>query len=76
MAGVAGAEWTLAAASELMGGSYRQDKRIWRRYQDEGAAGPGDITPLVGFVTAAVIYAGRFPLATKPNSRKGGRLTG
>jgi len=39
MAGGAGAELTLAAASELMGGSHRQGKRIWRRYQDEGDAG-------------------------------------
>ena len=39
MAGVEEDEVTLAAASELMGVSYRQSKRIWRRYQDEGDAG-------------------------------------
>lgn len=38
MAGVA-EEVTLIAASGLMGLSYRQGKRIWRRYQDEGDAG-------------------------------------
>ena len=30
---------TLIAASSLLGVSYRQTKRIWRRYQDEGNAG-------------------------------------
>ncbi len=39
MAGVAEEEVTLIAASGLMGVSYRQSKRIWRRYQDEGDAG-------------------------------------
>jgi len=39
MAGVAEDELTLVAASELMGVSYRQGKRIWRRYQDEGDGG-------------------------------------
>ena len=39
MAGVAEAEVTLIAASGLMGVTYRQGKRIWRRYQDEGDAG-------------------------------------
>ena len=39
MAGVAQEEVTLIAASGLMGVSYRQGKRIWRRYQDEGDAG-------------------------------------
>ena len=39
MAGVAEEEVTLIAASGLMGVSYRQGKRIWRRYQDEGDAG-------------------------------------
>ena len=39
MGGVAEEEVTLIAASGLMGVSYRQGKRIWRRYQDEGDAG-------------------------------------
>lgn len=39
MAGVAAAAVTLIAASGLMGVTYRQAKRIWRRYQDEGDAG-------------------------------------
>lgn len=39
MAGVAEAEVTLIAAAGLIGVSYRQSKRIWRRYQDEGDAG-------------------------------------
>jgi hypothetical protein len=39
MAGVAEEEVTLIAAAGLMGVCYRQSKRIWRRYQDEGDAG-------------------------------------
>jgi len=39
MAGVAQEDVTLIAASGLMGVSYRQGKRIWRRYQDEGDDG-------------------------------------
>ena len=39
MAGVAEEEVTLVAAAGLMGVCYRQSKRIWRRYQDEGDAG-------------------------------------
>ena len=39
MADAAQKEVTLIAASGLMGVSYRQSKRIWRRYQDEGDAG-------------------------------------
>ena len=39
MAGVAEEELTLAAAAGLMGGCYRQSKRIWRRYQEDGDAG-------------------------------------
>ena len=39
MAGVAEQELTLVAASGLMGVCYRQGKRIWRRYQDQGDAG-------------------------------------
>lgn len=45
-------------------------------YAGRLSAGLGDITPLAGFVAAVVIYAGLFPLATKPNSRKAGRLAG
>ena len=41
MAGVAEAAVTLVAAAGLMGVCYRQGKRIWRRYQDEGDAGLG-----------------------------------
>ena len=39
MAGVKEQELTLVQAAELMGVCYRQSKRIWRRYQDEGDAG-------------------------------------
>ncbi|MCX7394096.1 MAG: hypothetical protein NTW75_08200 [Planctomycetales bacterium] len=39
MADAAQKEVTLIAASGLMGVSYRQSTRIWRRYQDEGDAG-------------------------------------
>src|ERR1035437_8675406 len=39
MAGVKGKELTQVQAAELMGLGYRQAKRIWRRYQDEGDAG-------------------------------------
>ena len=39
MAGIQREELTLVQACELMGVSYRQSKRIWRRYQDAGAAG-------------------------------------
>ena len=39
MAGVAEEEVTLIAAAGLVGVSYRQSKRLWRRYQDEGDAG-------------------------------------
>jgi len=39
MAGVKGQELTLVQASELMGVSYRQSKRIWQRYQAQGDAG-------------------------------------
>jgi molybdenum-dependent DNA-binding transcriptional regulator ModE len=39
MVGVKGQELTLVQAAELMGLSYRQGKRIWRRYQDAGDAG-------------------------------------
>ena len=39
MAGVKEKELTLVAAAGLMGVCYRQSKRIWRRYQDDGDAG-------------------------------------
>ena len=39
MAGVKRQELTLVQAGELMGVCYRQTKRVWRRYQDEGDAG-------------------------------------
>jgi hypothetical protein len=39
MAGVAEEELTLVAAAGLMGVCYRQSKRIWRRYQDDGDSG-------------------------------------
>jgi hypothetical protein len=39
MAGVKEQELTLVQACELMAVSYRQSKRIWRRYQVEGDAG-------------------------------------
>ena len=39
MAGVKSQELSQVQAAELMGLGYRQAKRIWRRYQDEGDAG-------------------------------------
>ena len=39
MAGVKQQELTLVQAAELMAVGYRQSKRIWRRYQDDGDAG-------------------------------------
>ena len=39
MAGVTEQELTLVQAAELMAVSYRQSKRIWRRYQEDGDAG-------------------------------------
>jgi len=39
MAGVERKELTLVQARELMGLSYRQTKRVWRRYQEQGDAG-------------------------------------
>ena len=39
MAGVKSKELTQVQAAELMGVGYRQAKRVWRRYQDEGDAG-------------------------------------
>ena len=39
MAGVKRGELTQVQAGELMGLGYRQAKRVWRRYQDQGDAG-------------------------------------
>lgn len=39
MAGVAEEELTLVTAAGLMGVCYRQGKRIWKRYQEDGDAG-------------------------------------
>ena len=39
MAGVKRQELTQVQAAELLGLGYRQTKRVWRRYQDEGDAG-------------------------------------
>jgi transposase len=39
MIGIKRKELTRAAAGELMGISYRQARRVWRRYQTEGDAG-------------------------------------
>ena len=39
MAGVKRQELTLVQAGDLLDLSYRQTKRVWRRYQDEGDAG-------------------------------------
>ena len=39
MAGVKSRELTQVQAAQLMGLGYRQAKRVWRRYQDEGDAG-------------------------------------
>jgi len=39
MAGVKAKELSQVQAAELLGLGYRQTKRIWRRYQDEGDAG-------------------------------------
>ena len=39
MVGVQEQELTLVQAGELMAVGYRQSKRIWRRYRDDGDAG-------------------------------------
>ena len=39
MAGVKGKQLSQVQAAELMGLGYRQAKRLWRRYQDQGDAG-------------------------------------
>jgi transposase len=39
LAQVASGAWTLVQAAERMDLSYRQGKRVWKRYQAEGAAG-------------------------------------
>jgi hypothetical protein len=47
MAGVSQQELTLVAAGELMGVCYRRSKRIWRRYQSDGDAGLGELSPFL-----------------------------
>ena len=39
LAQVKSAAWTLVEACERMGLSYRQTKRLWKRYQSQGARG-------------------------------------
>jgi transposase len=39
MAQVAAGEWTVVEGAERMELSYRQSKRLWRRYRERGAAG-------------------------------------
>jgi transposase len=39
LAQVAAGEWTVVEAAERMELSYRQSKRLWRRYRKQGAAG-------------------------------------
>jgi len=39
MSGIKGQELTLGQAADVLGLSYRQTKRVWRRYQAEGDAG-------------------------------------
>ena len=39
MVGIRGGELTLRAAAQVLGLSYRQTRRVWRRYQAEGDAG-------------------------------------
>ena len=39
MVGVKAKELSQVQAAELLGLSYRQAKRVWRRYQDQGDAG-------------------------------------
>ena len=39
LAQVVGGSWTLVEAAERMELSYRQGKRLWKRYQADGAAG-------------------------------------
>ena len=36
---VGAGEWTVVEAAERMELSYRQSKRLWRRYREQGAAG-------------------------------------
>lgn len=76
MAGAEEEEVTLIAASGLMGVSYRQSKRIWRRYQDEGDAGlmhrlcgkpsarrkPSELSARVGS-TDCFIWGNNYPYA-------------
>jgi len=39
LAQVKSGSWKLAAAAERMDVSYRQAKRLWKRYQSKGAVG-------------------------------------
>ena len=39
MVGIREGELTLRAAAQVLGLSYRQTRRVWRRYQAEGDAG-------------------------------------
>src|ERR1035437_2315079 len=39
LARVAEAGWSVGQAAERMGVSYRQGKRLWRRYREQGAKG-------------------------------------
>ena len=39
LAGVKSGQWGVVDAALLMRVSYRQAKRLWRRYREEGAAG-------------------------------------
>src|ERR1700686_410042 len=41
LAQVESGSWTVVAAAERMELSYRQAKRLWKRYRKEGAAGLG-----------------------------------
>src|ERR1035438_2280448 len=75
MAGVKRGELTLVQASGLLGVCYRQTKRIWRRYQDQGDVGlvhrlrgrasarrkPGDVRAQVLALYAEERYAGFGP---------------
>ena len=49
MARVASNELKLVDAEKLLGLSYRQVKRLWRRYQEEGPRAPGVNRPTPTF---------------------------
>jgi hypothetical protein len=69
MAGVAEEEVTLIAASGLMGVTYRQGKRIWRRYQDEGDAGLAGKLPQTQFGRAMEALGIKLILANSPQAK-------